>query len=904
MQIKKGVFNYIFWAIFSVVIFTSLGVSAINYGQSTGAVDYLMIIIIEYAIAIGLTLVLIGAFKLFDAKLKKDNSQSSVPLSTLLETAIVLVTTIIGVFVRFIAVFAYVAENEVSSVYLDYCKGASGTGLNALSNASFLYANLLKFIYKFLPQDYVVLYAGALISLICAVIMYFAIRKSAGKWASIFMYLLFMFLPGSFMGYTHYDGGLIYAFFAGIFYLALSLICEANSKGKIESIFEGAYFILLGLCSAALMYLDISGVIFFIVAIVALIARRNRDPWKVISKIWMQLIIYIASHIIFFYLGITMLSVAPFGSGIDALIKYGLAFRIGSFNLSLLTVFGGTIDSAVVLGLCLLYVCLFLKNRRDKAFVFVFPIIALTIFKLLGMENTGYNSVADLLYIIVGAIGLTSLDALGKNYLTEEEVKAIEEKEYNKEQKKKEKRYKERKPSKNSIVLEDENSAKKNKVTFAKKPVEEPKKNEAIEAVSGNSEVEETDGSYAADVQALKELHEQKTKVKRVKDMDDADIAANMARYLMGEPDDEEIIEEAVANEPDSKPVVGVNYDSAVKEIISEDKNEAAEAKESDVTSSDDVTKNADNAENKIEIIENKADDNNENSVDAVKVNESADSIKPVTTPVSTVAKSQRIGSRRGKMFTPVRTAYENSLLAQGKELPPKDVEKIKEIVAAVPSMPEIPENTTDDAALIEENVQILTEGLNVEKPSEEVNKADVKAPSMPINADTDKVKDDVAENEKDNNTHKFSKMSVENAASKLELTQPIPQIDIIEPAPIINNTVTKEADLVDNARLADSVHLAPPVNKPNEHVGPVYIGENDWVKDDKVKEPGREKVEINDVVPLSQTVKEKPKMIKNPLPGPKPHVAKELSYDYIPKAGEMDFDIKDISDKDDYDIK
>ena len=689
------------------------------------------------------------------------------------------------------------------------------------------------------------------------------------------MYLLFMFLPGSFMGFTHYDGGLIYAFFAGIFYLALSLICEANSKGKIESIFEGAYLVLLGLCSAALMYLDISGVIFFIVAIVALIARRNRDPWKVISKIWMQLIIYIASHIIFFYLGITMLSIAPFGSGIDALIKYGLAFRIGSFNLSLLTVFGGTIDSAVVLGLCLLYVCLFLKNRRDKAFVFVFPIIALTIFKLLGMENTGYNSVADLLYIIVGAIGLTSLDALGKNYLTEEEVKAIEEKEYNKEQKKKEKRYKEKKPSRNSIVLEDENSAKKNKVTFAKKPVEEPKKNEVNEAVSGGSEAKETDGSYASDVQALKELHEQKTKVKRVKDMDDADIAANMARYLMGEPDDEEIIEEAVANEPESKPVVGVNYDSAVKEIISEDKNEASEAKESDVTLSDEV-----------------------------KNSESSDSIKPVTTPVSTVAKSQRIGSRRGKMFTPVRTAYENSLLAQGKELPPKDVEKIKEIVAAVPSMPQILKNTTDDAALIEENVQILTEGLNVEKPSANENKTNVKAPSMPVNADTDKNTDETKENEIDNNFHKFTKVPVENAASKLELTQPIPQIDIIEPAPIMDNKVKSEADLVDNAHLADSLHIAPPVNKPNEHVGPVHIGENDWVKDDKVKDPLKDKVEINDVVPLSQTIKEKPKMIKNPLPGPKPHVAKELSYDYIPKAGEMDYDIKDISDKDDYDIK
>ena len=42
---------------------------------------------------------------------------------------------------------------------------------------------------------------------------------------------------------------------------------------------------------------------------------------------------------------------------------------------------------------------------------------------------------------------------------------------------------------------------------------------------------------------------------------------------------------------------------------------------------------------------------------------------------------------------------------------------------------------------------------------------------------------------------------------------------------------------------------------------------------------------------------------IKNPLPTPKPHVSKELTYDYDLKPSDMDFDIKDLKGKDYYDI-
>ena len=43
--------------------------------------------------------------------------------------------------------------------------------------------------------------------------------------------------------------------------------------------------------------------------------------------------------------------------------------------------------------------------------------------------------------------------------------------------------------------------------------------------------------------------------------------------------------------------------------------------------------------------------------------------------------------------------------------------------------------------------------------------------------------------------------------------------------------------------------------------------------------------------------------LIKNPLPGPKPHVARELTYDYDFKNDDLEFDITDMKGKDYYDI-
>ena len=63
---------------------------------------------------------------------------------------------------------------------------------------------------------------------------------------------------------------------------------------------------------------------------------------------------------------------------------------------------------------------------------------------------------------------------------------------------------------------------------------------------------------------------------------------------------------------------------------------------------------------------------------------------------------------------------------------------------------------------------------------------------------------------------------------------------------------------------------------------------------------PIHQEESLSDIKVVSER---KPKMIRNPLAGPKPHVPRELNYDYEPVDAEMKFDIDDISGRDYYDL-
>lgn len=73
--------------------------------------------------------------------------------------------------------------------------------------------------------------------------------------------------------------------------------------------------------------------------------------------------------------------------------------------------------------------------------------------------------------------------------------------------------------------------------------------------------------------------------------------------------------------------------------------------------------------------------------------------------------------------------------------------------------------------------------------------------------------------------------------------------------------------------------------------------------EEEKALHESRMSKPVETSVTTDASLKEKPAMIKNVLPTPKPHVTKELTFDYIPEGTEMDFDINDLKGKDFYDI-
>ena len=133
------------------------------------------------------------------------------------------------------------------------------------------------------------------------------------------------------------------------------------------------------------------------------------------------------------------------------------------------------------------------------------------------------------------------------------------------------------------------------------------------------------------------------------------------------------------------------------------------------------------------------------------------------------------------------------------------------------------------------------------------------------------------------------------------------------------NTTADQEYQTVET--ITDNIEPEPKVEPVQEEI-PVKL-DNDNAKRDKILPSRRDyrtahvyknkeeesmrarKSETSEGLSLTEAYPEKKNtgMIKNPLPGPKPHIAKELTYDYIPKPDELDFDITDLKGKDYYDI-
>lgn len=193
---------------------------------------------------------------------------------------------------------------------------------------------------------------------------------------------------------------------------------------------------------------------------------------------------------------------------------------------------------------------------------------------------------------------------------------------------------------------------------------------------------------------------------------------------------------------------------------------------------------------------------------------------------------------------------------------------------------------------------------VKTEEPKVSLNNTEVKMEPVENKKSDDIDKDIKPKKDKNDKKNNDFVLNLDNNESKSEEQEMVKTVSVVE-------TPNKEAVTAIEEKLA-------PVSLEPVKVETVYAGNDDRSKilpsrrDYKtahVYKSDEEKTlhdeNVNKPVSNHQNaeLKEKPAFIKNVLPTPKPHVAKEMSYDYELKDNELDYDITDIKGHEYYDI-
>lgn len=131
------------------------------------------------------------------------------------------------------------------------------------------------------------------------------------------------------------------------------------------------------------------------------------------------------------------------------------------------------------------------------------------------------------------------------------------------------------------------------------------------------------------------------------------------------------------------------------------------------------------------------------------------------------------------------------------------------------------------------------------------------------------------------NSDNKDTEITTEVSDNKNEIS--VPENETDKKAVVLTNDNEKRDNIVPSRREYKTAHVYK--NKEEEEMHKM-----------KVANEGISLVEADPNLKATA-------MIKNPLPTPKPHVTRELTYDYDLRDDQLDFDINDLKGKDYYDI-
>lgn len=426
MKLTKTWLSYILWGLFSVILFTDIGIAAVEIYQKADAQVTWMQIASMYAYAVVGVIVVIAIYKLIEKFILPKLGEETSVLEGVAEAFALATVLIIAVAVRLITVMSATDGLDGTTVFYDYAVNVVGNhSLDVHSNGAYIYGNLLSFLLGFLGyKPASAMAVQSVMQLITIIVAYFAVKKGLGRLMAWFCLVFMSFLPGSFMLVTECTPNSLFTLFFVVYLLCLVYLCDANNKQKIKEKFHALFYVLIGLFAAFLSFYDVIGLVTFIIGIVAIVKTKNEDAWTAVQKVWFQLVLYILSFVIGFVLMMWFIPMNGFETGPAALIQY-LKDCIPSFglNLMLLSPHKGQWDSLALFIMSGLWFVGFLRDNKDYAFPYIIMIDVMTVLVFLGVGTADFSSLSSFAWIMLSAIGISSLRRFRKN---EKDIAAAE----------------------------------------------------------------------------------------------------------------------------------------------------------------------------------------------------------------------------------------------------------------------------------------------------------------------------------------------------------------------------------------------------------------------------------------------------------------------------------------------
>lgn len=850
MKLTKTWLSYIIWGLFSIIFFADIGIAAIEIYQKGDMQDFLIPVISVYAYVFLGILIIYVLFKLYEKFLLKKlkNDGEPVVLQGALEYFVLALVLFIAVSARVIAIISASNGLEGTRAYFEYATSAIQTySLDTYSNGAYVYGNVLTFILSFLGHmERAAMGVQVGIQILTLIALYCMVKKALGRLAAWFGLLLMAFLPGSFFAVRSVTPDALFTLFFVLFMLGLVYLCDANEKQKLKTKSCSIFFILLGLAAAFLAYYDIAGIMAAVIGVVALLQFRNEDAWLKIQKTWLQVLVFV----LFFVLGLVMLlwfmPINGLEAGPASLIGYftGCIEKL-SFNIMILSPHKGQWDSLALFIMAGLWFVGFLRDKNDKAFPYAIVVVALTLLSLFSIGGFEHASLVSYAWIMLATVGITSIGVFRR---TERDIAVAEKAKSDSAARKAEKERKRLAASgEKSIRLDDVNR----KASIKEPEFDKPDITNRPRRPDYNSD----------------------------KIMPDSGDGTRKG-YGIGRKVTEEPVVEV------NKPAEVVKQAAVATAVTATASVAAAPAVAPAVAT--EVVKQ------EVRTVVR--------TVDKPPVPEA-----PVPVPVESKPAYSRGSRSRRQPSKSTFTAEQleniknytsmNAILNQAVEVAVANPEPEKEMTnSGYMELMDVAENTAPAApvevaeVVKEESVSVFVEEENEAIPHVIIKKADPVISSNPALSYGSPSRRHFRQPSKSTFTPEELERIRQYTGTQYGTVDATPiQADEQGNVPDAGVSVVP----VPGAVASDNANSVAEVTKISADTDKIIGGSR--VIGSK---PASEDI---DDIKLQQ--ERKPKLIRNPLPGPKPHVAKELNYDYIPKESEMKFDIEDMKGRDYFDF-